>query len=147
MIHGESHCTQMEKTWNSGESSQELLVYQNYFKSTSTNHPGSHKRTQRTTLKNHRPCVSVKVGVRDSTIRKRLGINDGRIQGENHFWTKRTYRHVWHLPKTSSRLLGKYSWTDKTKVNFFGRFQSHDICNKTYSISEKKHHSNCKIWW
>ncbi len=42
---GQSHYPQMEKTWNSGEPSQERPAYQNYSKSTMTTHPGGHKRT------------------------------------------------------------------------------------------------------
>ncbi len=43
--HSQSHYPQMEKTCNSGEPSQEWLAYQNYSKSTTTTHPGGHKRT------------------------------------------------------------------------------------------------------
>ncbi len=45
-IHGQSHYLQMEKTWNSGEPSQERPGYQNYSKSATTTHPGGHKKTQ-----------------------------------------------------------------------------------------------------
>ncbi len=41
-----SHYPQMEKTWNSGEPSQEWPAYQNYSKSATTTYPGGHKRTQ-----------------------------------------------------------------------------------------------------
>ncbi len=45
-MHGQSHYPQMEKTWNSGEASQERPAYQNYSKSATMTHPGGHKRTQ-----------------------------------------------------------------------------------------------------
>ncbi len=93
----------MEKTCNSGEPSQEWLVYQIT--------PRAQWRFIQEVIKE--PCTtskelqaslaSIKVSVHDSTIRKRLGKNGThrRVPRENHCWPKRTQRLVSHLPKIS----------------------------------------------
>ncbi len=43
---GQSHYTQMEETWTSGEPSQEWTTDQNDPKSATTTHPGGHRITQ-----------------------------------------------------------------------------------------------------
>ena len=50
----------MEKTWNSGEPSQEWPAYQNYSKGASTTHPGGHKRTQNCDADDVLPCPCAK---------------------------------------------------------------------------------------
>ncbi len=91
----------MEKTWNSGEPSQEWPAYQNYSMSATRLIQEVIKEPRTTSKEPQASLASIKVSVHDSTIRKRLGKNSihGRVQGKSHCWPKRTQRIVSHLPK------------------------------------------------
>ncbi len=88
--------------------------------------------------------ASIKVSVHDSTIRKRLGKNDihGRLPMQNPLLTKKYIKARLTFAKKiswlSPRLLGKYSWTDETKVELFGRCVSRYIWHKTNTAFHKK---------
>ncbi|MEQ2266229.1 hypothetical protein XENORESO_013451 [Xenotaenia resolanae] len=79
--HSENHDLYMEKTWNTGEPSQEWLDYQNYSKSSPTTNPGGHRKTPKALQ------TSGKVRGHDSAIRKRdwaKMASMGTFQGQNH---------------------------------------------------------------
>ncbi len=135
----------MEKTWNSGEPSQDWPADQNYSKSANDDSSKRSQKTPQQHLKNCRPHLpSVKVSVHDSTIRKRLGKNGlhGRVPRPKLLLSKKNIKA--HLSFARKHLDDPQDfwentlWTDETKVELFGRCVSHYIWHKSNTAFQKK---------
>ncbi len=132
------------KTWNSGEPSQEWPADQNYPKSAATTHPRGPQKTPQQHLRLQASLASVKVSVHDSTIRKRLGKNGlhGRVPRPKPLLSKKNIKA--HLSFARKHLDDPQDfwentlWTDKTKVELFGRCVSHYIWRKSNTAFQKK---------
>ncbi|KAK3569335.1 hypothetical protein QTP86_026814 [Hemibagrus guttatus] len=145
MNHSESHYLQMVKTWNSGEPSQDWLAdeitprAQRQLIQEVTKDPTTTSKEMQVSL------ASVKVlSVHDSTIRKRLGKNGlhGRVPRRKPLLSKKnikaclsfTRKHLDDLQDFWENTL----WTDKTKIELFGRSVSHYVWRKSNTAFQKK---------
>ncbi len=144
MNHGQRHYPQMEKTWNSGEPSQEWPTYQNYSKSTTTTHPGGHKEPRTTSKELQASLASIKFSVHDSTIRKRLGKNSirGRVPRQKPLLTKNnTKAHLTFAKKYLGYPQDFWTnilWTYETKLELFGRCVSRYLWHKINTAFHKR---------
>ncbi|KAI3369578.1 hypothetical protein L3Q82_024389 [Scortum barcoo] len=144
--HSESHYPQMAKTWNSGEPSQEWPANQNYPKSAEMTHPRGHKRPHNNIQELQASLASVKVSVHDSTttIRKRLGKNGlhGRVPRRKPLLSKKNIKARLNFARKHfddpQDIWENTLWTDKTKVELFGRCVSHYIWCKSNTAFQKK---------
>ncbi len=149
----------MEKTWNSGEPSQEWpptkitprvqwRLIQEVIKE------------PRTTSKELQASLaSIKVSVHDSTIRKRLGKNSihERVPRQKPLLTKKNTKARLTFAKKyldyPQDFWANILWTDETKVKLFGRCVSCYIWRKTNTAFHKKQQSNEQsnmvvvVWW
>ncbi len=136
----------MEKTWNSGEPSQEWTALPKLL-------PRAQWRLIQEVIKEPRTIskelqaslASIKVSVHDSAIRKRRSKNStqGEFQGKSHCWPKVTQtgiishlpKYILIIPKTFGQI---FCGLMRQKLKFLGRCVSHYIWRKSNTAFHKK---------